>query len=334
MHKSLKDIVVFKENIKYLSESQIQKITDFLLSHACNSVAFNDLNFNLFVSEYFLLETEILIAKENDRIIGMLIYSIDAENKVFASPYQKSLSTYGGPIYSFEHEDVAQRLLLELKSLARKKNFSVYIKSGPKTKPQVYQGLGFKVNTIPTLLINVSKTEEELWSELENRIKRNIKKAWKEDITVHINEVSFDELIRIYKELSLEKKLHFQGNEYFKRLEKLVFSSSDNRIFYAKKGNTVVSAMTVLCFKDTINPWFGATSREYIKTGAGSLVYWEILKYASLKGYKLYDFLGLDVGPIAFYKKGFGGYEEEVVHATYRPLLVKVKNKIKKILCF
>jgi lipid II:glycine glycyltransferase (peptidoglycan interpeptide bridge formation enzyme) len=79
-----------------------------------------------------------------------------------------------------------------------------------------------------------------------------------------------------------------------------------------------------------INPWFGGTLNEFVSTEAGSLIYWEIMKYGSKNGYKKLDFLGLDIGPIAFYKKGFGGTEVPVYHLGYSSLLYKVRNKIKK----
>ena len=183
------------------------------------------------------------------------------------------------------------------------------------------------------MLIPLSSSENEIWENIDNRIKRNIKKAWKCNLKIsRDNGENIDQLTEIYKSLCKNKGLFFHGADYYRRLSSILQYDIKMCIFYASIDGDIISAMSVLEFKDTINPWFGGTKHEHMETGAGSLIYWEILKYGRLKGYKTFDFLGLDIGPIAFYKEGFGGYKEDVCHASYSPLVLRILRKFNRIL--
>lgn len=317
-------------SIDSLDQNLIQRLRH-LVKSARNSTAFHDIDFNLFISDYFVLQTFILIAFEENLILGFLIYHQKANENLIISPYQLSLSTYGGPICLSDNEEIMIGLLKQLK-----KQFivgSIYIKSGPKTPGELYKKAGYKFKIIPTLLIPIDRSEDEIWKSIDNRIKRNIKKAWKYNINIfQDNGQNIDQLAVIYKELCRRKNLFYHGGDYYRQICQVFKNDAKLTIFYASINGKIISGMSVLEFDDTINPWFGGTKTEYMKTGVGSLLYWEILKYGSLKGFKIFDFLGLDIGPIAFYKKGFGGYEANVCHAGYSPLLIRIIKKFFRII--
>ena len=325
-----------RESIKYelfstkdLDQSLVQGLRD-VVNKAGNSTAFHDIDFNLFISNYFLLQSFIIVAFKESQIQGFLIFFTKEKDNLITSPYQLSLSTYGGPVSLNDDNEIIIGLLKSLKKHCGRG--SVYIKSGYKTPLEVYRKTGYKIKTIPTLLIPIDRPETEIWRNIDNRIKRNIKKAWKSNIEIfRDNGEHIDQFAEIYKNVCERKRLHYHGAEYYRDVCKIMQNDVVMSIFYATMDTKIISAMSILEFKDIINPWFGGTKTEFIETGVGSLLYWEIIKYGSLKGYKLFDFLGLDIGPIAFYKKGFGGNEADVCHAGYTPMVIRIIRKLGRI---
>lgn len=296
-----------------------------------NATPFHDIELNKFVSEYFSLESFVLFALIRDEIRGFIIFHEKENDLLITSPYQLSLLTYGGPVSLPGNDQILIEIVKNLKKQARKG--TVYIKSGYKLSSDLYHRSGYRVKAIPTLLINTDRSEELIWNSFDNRIRRNIKKAIKHNIEVTVeNDKYLDHFANVYKDVCERTGLFFHGNDYYKKLYYILQKNVKMYIFYAKYKGNIISAMSVLEYKDYINPWFGGTKDEFTDTGAGSLVYWEILKHASAGGFSTFDFLGLDIGPIAFYKRGFGGNEADVCHATFSPLSSRIQNRILKIL--
>jgi hypothetical protein len=274
--------------------------------------------------------------KLNQEIIAYFpfIKTISNSNHFYFSPFQKSLIPYGGIIL---HDDFKKQEYEIVKLIRR--SFSeifhlIYIKSNPGINTSSYINNNLKVKSIPTLIIDLNKTESELWSSFNNRTRRNIKKAenYGIDLKIVVPESlsNVEPLALIYKELCEKKRLLYHSERYYFDLLSLINSKYGARVFYAVKNGNIISAMSVCFFKKKINPWFGGTLNEFYETGAGSMLYWEILKFGCQNGYETFDFLGLDVGPIAFYKKGFGGTEVPVYHISKASILLKIKNKLNK----
>lgn len=313
-------------NLKNLDSEKKSQIRNLALISR-NSTAFHDLNLNLLISEQFKLETNIILAYRNAILVGFLIYCID--NDIIFSPYQLSLCAYGGPVSP--EDSVSCKLIKELKRHCG--NNSIYIKCINNISPQIFLSCGFKIKTIPTLIIPLNQSTDEIWKSIDNRIKRNIKKAQHNNILISRDDgQNMDMLAGIYKNVCDRKGLTFHDFDYYRKISNVLNNDVKIRVFYAEYEGKTISAMSVLEYKEIINPWFGGTIDEFMSTGAGSLLYWEIIRYGIQMGFKVYDFLGLDIGPIAFYKKGFGGYESDVYHVTYSPLYKRIKSKLSKYL--
>jgi len=296
-----------------------------------NATPFHDIGLNKFISEYFSLESFVLFALIRDEIRGFIIFHKKENDSLITSPYQLSLLTYGGPVSLPGNDQILIELLKNLKKQARKG--TIYIKSGYKLSSDLYRRSGYRVKAIPTLLIKTDRSEELIWKSFDNRIRRNIKKAIKNNIEVIIENGKYiNHFSEVYRDVCERTGLFFHGIDYYKKLYNILQKNVNMNIFYAKYKGNIISAMSVLEYKDYINPWFGGTKGEFADTGAGSLIYWEILKHASSGGFRIFDFLGLDIGPIAFYKRGFGGNEADVCHATFTPLFSRIQNRVLKVL--
>ena len=180
-----------------------------------------------------------------------------------------------------------------------------------------------------------------------------------DDVTFKICELNCDTYIK-----SLEEE-----NEILKRrVEELSDSSSnkkkketmrkdiennlkkidDTKNLKKKKGNIIpLSAAMFVLYGDEIVYLFSGSYEELMKFCGQYRLQWEIIKYAADHGYKRYNFYGIqdvfnpqgkDYGVYEF-KKGFGGYVEELLgsfilplsfEATIYDLLRKLKRIVKK----
>lgn len=113
-----------------------------------------------------------------------------------------------------------------------------------------------------------------------------------------------------------------------------------------EKGNTIpLSAAMFMLYGDEIVYLFSGSYDEYMKFYGQYRLQWEIIKYAADNNYKRYNFYGIedvfdpngkDRGVYEF-KKGFGGYVEELLGSFILPIdkknnLYEISRKIKRIL--
>jgi len=327
--------MIISKAISKLTDSDLELCHNLLMNSPDKHI-FNDLRLHLRIQDYFkdTIEGNVLFFAEKENIFGYIILYNEIAKKLltYFSPYQQSLITYGGIVCpdNPDNKEIRKKFLKEIiKFLGI--NSSIYIKSLPGIDIDVYNSLGYNVVEKKTLFINTQRTEEEIWKEIEYRNKRKVKKALQLGVTVKVvipeDVKDIDPLFNIYKEVCERTGLYLHSRRYYLSiLDNNSFNHS--LIFYAYFEDKIISAMTVLYCDDVIIYWFGGTFNNYKHMNAGSLIYWEIIKYASQNNFKIFDLLGLDIPNIAFYKKGFGGYEVPVYHITYKPLGYKVKNKL------
>lgn len=178
-----------------------------------------------------------------------------------------------------------------------------------------------------------------------------------DDVTFKICELNCDTYIK-----SLEEE-----NENLKRrVEELSDSSSnkkkketmrkdiennlkkidDTKNLKEKKGNIIpLSAAMFVLYGDEIVYLFSGSYEELMKFCGQYRLQWEIIKYAADHGYKRYNFYGIqdvfnpqgkDYGVYEF-KKGFGGYVEELLGSFILPLsfeatIYDLLRKLKKLI--
>lgn len=323
--------MIISKKIHELSDEECNHC-GILLMNSADPHPFNDIRLHQRVSMHYAKNVygEVLYYYEKNECMAYLIAYVATDKKVnsYTSPYQKSLITYGG-IIGPPHEDVSLNFVKELKRFLGL--FSpMYIKTLPKADINAFTSVGFNVNTKLTLYIDTKKNVDDLWKSIDNRIKRNISKAISSKVRIEIvNPETLEDILQhyeVYRDVCNRSGLSLHKIDYYRDILSNNYYQH-SMIFYAYIDDKVVSSMSLLYGYGYFIPWFGGTLSEYRSTHAGSLIYWEIIKYASLHGYATYDFLGLDHDTIGFYKRGFGGEEVPVYHVTNRPLGFRVLNK-------
>jgi len=176
-----------------------------------------------------------------------------------------------------------------------------------------------------TLILDITKSEDELLKEMKQKTRYNIRLAGKKELRIRsyelgmdnkkIFEEKFEEFWKLVKETSERDKFSSHSkNYYWQMLESLAMTDATTpRPSFAKEGSTdnvpcsnlqaklylaeydgkTIAANIVLYFGDMAVYLHGASSNEYRNLMAPYLLQWQQILDAKKAGCKKYDFWGI-----------------------------------------
>lgn len=165
-----------------------------------------------------------------------------------------------------------------------------------------------------TLLLDLSKTEEEILADMHQKTRYNIRLTEKKGVVVReasINE--FDNFWKLAEETGERDGFRLHSRGYY--LNMLEDNSNFIKLFFAELNNKVLVANIVSFFGDTVTYVHGASSHKSREVMAPYAMQWHAIKLAKKLGFKFYDFFGIDEKKwpgVTRFKCGFGG--EEVIY--------------------
>ena len=169
--------------------------------------------------------------------------------------------------------------------------------------------------------------------------------VFKDDVVFKICELNCDTYIETMKneneefkrkidELSDSASNRNKKEEFKKQMEANNRKIEETIKLKEEKGNIIpLSAAMFMLYGDEIVYLFSGSYDEYMKFCGQYRLQWEIIKYAADNGYRRYNFYGIqdvfnpdgkDYGVYEF-KKGFGGYVEELLGS----FIIDIDNKSK-----
>jgi lipid II:glycine glycyltransferase (peptidoglycan interpeptide bridge formation enzyme) len=222
-----------------------------------------------------------------------------------------------------------------LRDLAKEEG-CIFIKIEP--LKQSLDNFGFKkvkpVQPAKTLMLDLSKSEEELLTEMHQKTRYNIRLAEKKGVNLKICQaeefpIFYDLLTDTYRRKG--KKLY--GRDYFHKL----YHDHLTKIYCAEYQRKILCANLVVFYRDTVTYLHGGSSEKDKNIMAPHLLQWLTIKKAKELGYKYYDLWGIEerYPGVARFKRGFGGFEVDYAGTWDLPLdklwyyLYKVIKKFK-----
>ncbi len=106
------------------------------------------------------------------------------------------------------------------------------------------------------------------------------------------------------------------SKKYF-RVLKETFGDDCEVLTITKDGRTVSSVMSFY-FRDEVLPYYGGGTGEAREVAGNDFMYWELMRRACEKGYKIFDFGRSKVGTGAFDFKKNWGFEPQPLHYAYQ----------------
>ncbi len=236
-----------------------------------------------------------------------------------------------GPIGSLE------TFLKEVKEITQKEK-SIFLKIEPDLdfnhNLSNFKKSEKEIQPSKTIILDISKTEEELLNQMHPKTRYNIQLAKKKGILIEQSQ-EIDSFLNLLKETAQKDKFHLHPNDYYRKM--LEKTDGMVKLFLAKHEGKTIAGDLICFFSDTATYLHGASDYKTRQLMAPHLLQWQAVLKAKEMGLKYYDFYGIDQKKwpgVTRFKKGFGGKEVNypgTYDLIYDSFWYKAYNLIRKI---
>jgi lipid II:glycine glycyltransferase (peptidoglycan interpeptide bridge formation enzyme) len=199
---------------------------------------------------------------------------------------------------------------------------------------------GRQEQPIRTVVMDLTKSEEEILAEMKSKHRQYIRKAERKGVTIEKgNDESINDFCRIIEQIIKEKNYVMHESDYYRKVWKLFREDNLVEMFIAKLKGEVVGTYMLLFSKDGVYEMYGGCNSLGNKNLVNYLMKWETIKYSKSIGKKYYDQWGAEFAHpgLVQFKEGFGGqvveYPKQFVYMNDKIgyWMYKVLRKIDRI---
>jgi len=246
---------------------------------------------------------------------------------VFLEKIRETADTNNTIFYRLEIDDLKEKAHEALEALEAVS----FVKSFEEMQPE------------HTLVIDLSKTKDEILAEMKQKGRYNIKVAGKHGVNVKESD-SIENFYSLYETTAKRQKISYRNKDYFFKLFDILKEKGYVKVFEATHTEKVLAAAIVVYYEKRATYLFGGSSQEEKQTMAPYLLHWNIMKDAKENGFVEYDLFG--VAPedqpkhrwanVTSFKKKFGGnYLElvgsfDLVFKLFEYKLFKLAEKVRR----
>ncbi|MCJ8161535.1 GNAT family N-acetyltransferase [Acinetobacter zhairhuonensis] len=278
----------------------------------------------------------IIQSDNNELLFPLIIREIDGIFWDATSTYG-----YGGPLGDsiLTNQEIDQLLKNAIKFLKEQNCVSWFIRLHPILNIEWNSKLGIIVEHGPTLSSDLSKTEEEHWTETQIRHQRGIKKALKQSIYTKIEDLNESNALIFYK-IYTETMQHLNASEFYFFDDSYFIQLAENlkgRILlitaYHKEIPIAASIYTYCKESGIIQYYLGGTLDDYRNLQPAKLITHIARAWGRENQYTILHLgggLGACLDSLYEYKKGFSSNEH--LFKTHRivvnsDIYIKLLNK-------
>lgn len=213
-------------------------------------------------------------------------------------------------------------LLVEQASAQRWARFSLGSFDGP-TPAADLDSMGFSVRERYEFVLDLSRSERQLWSAMKPSHRRKIRKAEKAGVTIADESPARAlDLVRRMQLLTSERRTargeHMErtNSAKFRKMARTLFSENDFSVFVARLSGRPVSAILVGTGESRAYYVMGGSNGDGLAANASSAMMWHVARQLAERGVRLFNLGGVrreserpgsaEHGLYRF-KRGFGG---------------------------
>ena len=259
-----------------------------------------------------------VINEDTDEMLAVLLAKILEEKRGFLSSFSRHSTIRGGPIFVDDQKGIeAVSLLLEHynKIVAKDVLYSrIYpLNDTPQIIPY-FKKNGYEYEYWQNFLIDLNKSKEELWKNLEHDKRKAVRKAKKKGLQV-CEGTNKDEIPVFYdlvKERYVKRKTPLEDISNFEAVFDILVPKNEAKILFVKYNGEHIATRLILLYKGVIYAWYSGSNSDYLKYHPNDLITWQVLEWGSENGFHTFDFGGggepeeATAGWVEF-KRRFGG---------------------------
>lgn len=190
------------------------------------------------------------------------------------------------------------------------------------------------------LVVDISKSDEEILSEMKQKTRYNIRLAEKKGVKIIEDKRYMDEFIRLTKIMAKRHGIVAHPDEYYQKMIKKI-KGDTLKLYIAEYQGKIIAANLVMIYGNTCTYLHGASDDDYRNVMAPFLLQWKQIKNAKDFGCKKYDFGGVKINSkagkswegVTRFKTGFSPNVKPVEFpGSYDIIVIPVKYWIYKII--
>lgn len=173
------------------------------------------------------------------------------------------------------------------------------------------------INPPGTLILNITRPEEDILSQMKQKARYNINLARKKGVEIEATTDPEKAAIfyKIMKETTSRDGFSAHSLRHYKKQIEILGEKGIIKLYLAKYEDKYIAANIVSFFGNTASYLHGASSNEYRNVMAPYLLQWQAILDAKEQGLEYYDFWGIAPDDnlrhkwagVTKFKKGFGG---------------------------
>ncbi|NBB22966.1 GNAT family N-acetyltransferase [Runella sp. CRIBMP] len=302
-------------SLKNPEKSQLEPIEKFVKSHP-NANYFQSILF-FFTCRYSKSVTPVYYVAydENYAVTGVMLAFRQAQYQIFPLNFLSARSIiWGGPLVQHNDLEVYKGLY---QIYQKEQSFAIYTQvrnlSDQSAFLTVMRDSNFTYEEHLNIIVDLEKTEEQLWAEVHSKRRNEIRRAQKEGTTVELSNTP-DTIAKCYlilKTVYQRAKLPLPSIDHFEALFQNSTQEEGLRIFVAKYEDKIIGCMLCLAYGTTLLDYYAGAYQENYDKYPNDLLPWEVFRWAKQNGFTRFDFGGAGKPGVPYgvreYKKKFGG---------------------------
>lgn len=258
----------------------------------------------------FRHRTYYVLAERDDAITGVLPLTLVKTRLFGASLIANAFSVYGGPIATDDAslralEDHAIQLMDQLRVPVLEFRSLSASRSDWDSKTGLYATFRKAIDPV------VDNNMKSVPRKQRAMIRKGIQNGLEAEVDANV-----DRLHRVYAESVRNLGTPVFSKTYFEML-KQVFRSSCDIITISHNGAPVSSVMNFY-FRNEVLPYYGGGTAQARYLAANDFMYWEVMRRACERGYRVFDFGRSKLGTGAYDFKRFWGFEPTPLTYQFR----------------
>ena len=286
-----------------------QRWDEFVLVHP-DGTFFHLAGWKRVIERAFRHRTHYLIAERGGIVSGVLPLS-HVKSPLFGSCLiSNAFAVRGGPIAAdgeslraLEADAVRLMGILDVPVLEFR-DFSI-TRSDWASKPGLYAN--FRRELAPTVERNMTA--------IPRKQRAMVRKGIRHELRSEVDD-GIDRLYRVYAESVRNLGTPVFAKSYFSILRDEFSSASD--VVTVLSGGTAVASVLNFYFRDEVLPFYGGGVAAARQLAANDFMYWEVMRRAAERGYRLFDFGRSKIGTGSYSFKKNWGFEPAPLHYRFK----------------
>jgi lipid II:glycine glycyltransferase (peptidoglycan interpeptide bridge formation enzyme) len=259
---------------------------------------------------------------------------ITRENNFIKNILTRRAIIFGNPVVDGDSKTILNNLLAKL--IENLKGRAIYVEFRNLTDQSDYKTIytdnGFEYEDHLDIIVDLTKSEEELWKDVNSKRRNEVRRATKEGTSFKVVDdlESLQVCYSILKEVYSRAKLPLYNVDFFENLYKYLNGEAKLHVFTAQYEEKIIGCMLALGYNGVLYDFYAGAKSEFYKKYPNDLIPWEVFLWGKHNGYHTFDFGGAGKPDVPYkvrdYKKQFGG--ELVNYGRFKLILNKPLYKL------